>query len=81
MLRRGPGGDGLPGGRIVLTTEELAVSSRDERLTTDKPVTIEEPRGIIRGVGLEFDNVARTASLRSQVSGTLQPGSTPRKGP
>ena len=72
----GQGGDALPGGRIVLTTEELAVSSRDERLTTDKPVTIEEPRGIIRGVGLEFDNVARTVHLKSQVSGTLQPATS-----
>ena len=44
-------------------------------------VTIEEPRGIIRGVGLEFDNVAKTAVLRHQVHGTMQPSAPPAKLP
>jgi len=77
----GESGAAASGGRMTLATEALHVATREERLDTDQPVTIEDARGIIRGVGLEFDNVARTASLRSQVSGTLQPGSTPRKGP
>ncbi|MFO1282026.1 MAG: LPS export ABC transporter periplasmic protein LptC [Burkholderiales bacterium] len=74
----GAGADGLPGGRITLTTEELSVATREERLTTDKAVTIEEPRGIIRGVGLEFDNAAKTVRLMSRVSGTLEPSAPPK---
>jgi lipopolysaccharide export system protein LptC len=70
-----PGGaeDGTPGGRLTLTTEALHVATRKERFDTDRAVTIEEPRGIIRGVGLEFDNIAKTAVLKSQVTGTMQP--------
>jgi len=41
-------------------------------------VTIVEPRGIIRGRGLEFDNKARTVRIKSQVSGTFQPQDTSR---
>ena len=41
-------------------------------------VTVEEPRGIIRGRGLEFDNKAKTVRLQSQVSGTFQPQDLPK---
>jgi hypothetical protein len=44
-----------------------------ELATTDKPVTIEEPRGIIRSVGLTLDNKAKTLKLASGVSGTFNP--------
>ena len=66
-----------PGGRFTLKTEELHVQTRLQRFTTDKAVTIEEPRGIIRGVGLEFDNLAKTAILKAGVSGTMQPAPAP----
>ena len=46
-----------------------------------KSVTIEEPRGMIRGVGLEFDNLAKTAVLKGQVRGTMQPGPAPTPTP
>ncbi len=73
--------DGMPGGRMTLTTESLHVATRDERLDTDQPVTIEDSRGIIRGVGLDFDNLAKTARLRSRISGTMQPQAAPTKTP
>jgi lipopolysaccharide export system protein LptC len=78
-----PGGadDGTPGGTMTLTTSSLHVDTRGEKLDTPDAVTIEEPRGIIRGVGLEFDNVARTAVLRHQVHGTMQPSAPPAKLP
>ncbi|MBA3774968.1 MAG: LPS export ABC transporter periplasmic protein LptC, partial [Betaproteobacteria bacterium] len=41
-------------------------------------VTIEDPRGIIRAVGLEIDNKARTVKLTSNVRGTLQPRALPK---
>ena len=83
-VRDAPAGgaaDGTPGGRFTLTTEELHVQTRQQRFTTDKPVTIEEPRGMIRGVGLEFDNLAKTAVLKGQVRGTMQPGPAPTRTP
>ena len=78
-----PGGaeDGTPGGTMTLTSESLHVETQKERLDTPDAVTIEEPRGIIRGVGLEFDNVAKTAILKHQISGTMQPSAAPAKAP
>ena len=83
-VRDAPAGgaeDGTPGGAMTLTTRSLHVETRTERLDTPDPVTIEEPRGIIKGVGLEFDNVAKTAILKQQISGTMQPSAPPAKTP
>jgi lipopolysaccharide export system protein LptC len=78
-----PGGAdvGMPGGSMTLTTQSLHVDVRHERFETAEPVTIEEPRGIIKGTGLEFDNVAKTARLKSQIHGTMQPRPAPAKTP
>ncbi|HVK84967.1 MAG TPA: LPS export ABC transporter periplasmic protein LptC [Kofleriaceae bacterium] len=73
--------DGMPGGKMTLTTQSLHIDTRRERFDTDAPVTIEEPRGIIKGTGLEFDNVAKTARLKSQIHGTMQPRPAPAKTP
>ena len=68
-----PAGGEAPSGPVTLTTESLHVLTREQRVQTDQPVTIEEPRGIIRGRGLQFDNKAKRVRITSQVSGTLQP--------
>ncbi|MEP7181765.1 MAG: LPS export ABC transporter periplasmic protein LptC [Betaproteobacteria bacterium] len=60
-------------GPVTLATEYLRVDPREGRAVTDKPVTIEEPRGIIHSVGMELDNKARTLKLKGGVRGTLQP--------
>jgi lipopolysaccharide export system protein LptC len=73
-----PSDDGSPSGPVTLHTESLHVLTKEQRVQTDKPVTIEEPRGIIRGRGLEFDNKAKTVRLKSQVSGTFQPQDLPK---
>jgi lipopolysaccharide export system protein LptC len=67
---------GPPEGPVKLITESLHVTTRDQRVRTDRPVTIEEPRGIIRGRGLEFDNKAKIVRIDSHVSGTFQPQDT-----
>ena len=54
-------------------SETLRVVPKQGRASTDGPVTIEEPRGIIRAVGMELDNQAHTVKLKSNVRGTLQP--------
>ena len=64
---------GEPSGPVTLTTDLLHVFTKEQRVQTDAAVTIEEPRGIIRGRGLEFDNKAKRVRITSHVSGTLQP--------
>lgn len=67
--------DGLPAGPVTVTTEHLRIVPKLARAETDRAVTIEEPRGIIRGVGMVLDNNAHTFRIRSAVRGTLQPHS------
>jgi lipopolysaccharide export system protein LptC len=67
--------DGLPAGPATVTTELLRIIPKEARAETDQAVTIEEPHGIIRGVGMVLDNNAHTFRLKSAVRGTLQPHS------
>ena len=66
-----------PAGPVTVTTEYLHVVPDKDLASTDKAVTIEEPRGIIRSVGLTLDNKAKTLKLHSGVQGTLQPQALP----
>jgi LPS export ABC transporter protein LptC len=66
-------------GPITVTTSLLHVDTKAERVTTDQPVTIEEPRGIIQGRGLQFDNKAKRVRIQSHVSGTLSPQPPPAR--
>lgn len=72
-------GNEHPAGPVTLTTEFLHVVPKEYRVDTDRAVTIEETRGIIRGRGFTFDNKSKTVNLKSNVSGTLQPNSVPTK--
>lgn len=67
-----------PTGPVTFTTDLLQVKPKLGRAETDRPVTIEDPRGIIHGVGMVLDNNARTIKLRSAVRGTLQPTPVPK---
>ncbi|MDH5286607.1 MAG: LPS export ABC transporter periplasmic protein LptC [Betaproteobacteria bacterium] len=60
-------------GPVELATEYLEVIPKRDRAVTDRPVTITEPRGIIRATGLVLDNATKTATLRSEVRGTFSP--------
>jgi len=68
-----------PSGPVTLTTSLLHVDTQEARVTTDQPVTIEEPRGIIHGRGLQFDNKAKRVRIESHVSGTLSPQQPPAR--
>jgi lipopolysaccharide export system protein LptC len=74
----GTGGE-RPAGPVSLSTEFLHVIPKQYRVESDRAVTIEEPRGIIRGRGFTFDNKEKTVSLKSNVSGTFQPNQVPVK--
>ena len=65
--------DKTPVSEATFATEVLRVIPKEARAETDKPVTVEEARGIIQGVGMILDNKARTVRIKSAVRGTLQP--------
>jgi lipopolysaccharide export system protein LptC len=65
-----PGRDGS--GAITVKTEYLHAIPNQRQVRTDKPVTIEEARGIINSVGLELDDNAKTVKFKSGVRGTFQ---------
>jgi len=60
-------------GPVVVTSEYLHILPKEDKIETDKPVTISDPRGIINATGMEFDNKAKTFKFKSRVSGQLQP--------
>ena len=62
-------------GPVKLTTDFLRVLPGKGVADTDRPVTIEEPRGIIQGVGAVLDNQSRTMKVKSGVRGSFQPDS------
>ena len=68
-----PSNGEAPSGPVTLTTEALHVLTKEQRVQTDQPVTIEESRGIIRGRGLDFDNKTKRVRVKSNINGTLQP--------
>ena len=60
-------------GRVSLRTEFLHVIPKEQKAQTDRAVTIEEGRGIIRANGLTLDNASKTLILKSEVRGTMEP--------
>jgi lipopolysaccharide export system protein LptC len=60
-------------GPVIVTSEYLHVLPKEDKIETDKSVTISDPRGIINATGMEFDNKAKTFKFKSRVSGQLQP--------
>lgn len=60
-------------GPSTIASEYLHVTPKDEKVETDKAVTIADPRGIISATGLEYDNKTKIIKLRSGVSGQMQP--------
>jgi lipopolysaccharide export system protein LptC len=60
-------------GPVIVTSDYLHVLPKEDKIETDKAVTITDPRGIINATGMEFDNKAKTFKFKSRVSGQLQP--------
>jgi len=73
-----PSRSGAPVGPATFTTDMLRVTPKQSRAETDRLVTIEEPRGIIQGVGMVYDNDLHTFKLKSALRGTLQPNNIPK---
>lgn len=60
-------------GPTTITSEYLLVMPKEDKIITDKAVTIADPRGIINATGMEYDNKTKTVKLRSRVSGQIEP--------
>ena len=60
-------------GPITVTSEYLHVIPKEDRIVTDRPVTITDPRGTVNAVGLVLDNKAKTIKFKSHLSGQLEP--------
>jgi len=60
-------------GPVVMTSEYLHVLPKEDRVLTDKAVTIKDPRGIINAIGMEFDNRSKKVKFGSHISGQLLP--------
>jgi len=60
-------------GPTTMLSEYLHVQPKDDKVDTDKAVTISDPRGISSGVGMEFDNKSKNFRFKSRASGQLQP--------
>ena len=58
---------------VTLTSDYLHVIPKDDRVITDKPVTIEDARGIISATGMEFDNRSKKLKFGTNVHGHLLP--------
>jgi lipopolysaccharide export system protein LptC len=69
---------GKSDGPITVTSEFLHVIPKEERIVTDRAVTITDPRGTIHAIGMELDNKAKTVKFKSHVSGQMQPQKSSR---
>ncbi len=58
---------------MTIRTERVTVFSETEIARTDRPVRIERGESVLTGVGMEFDNAARSLKVDSRVSLTWQP--------
>ena len=60
-------------GAVTLTSEFLHVIPKEDRVLTDKAVTIEDARGTINAIGMEFDNRSKKLKFGSRVHGEMLP--------
>jgi lipopolysaccharide export system protein LptC len=70
--------DGKTTGPITMTTEYLHVMPHEDKAMTDKPVTIEEPRGIIHANGFVLDDREKTIVMKHGLRGTIEPEALPK---
>lgn len=58
---------------MTIRTESATVYSETEIARTDRPVRIERGESVLTGVGMEFNNAARSLRVDSRVQLTWQP--------
>jgi len=63
---------------MTIRTERVTVYSETEIARTDLPVRIERGTSVLTGIGMEFNNAARSLKVDSRVQLTWQPPQQPR---
>lgn len=58
---------------MTIHTDYVVLYSATEIAKTDRPVRIERGASVLTGVGMEFNNAARSLIVDSEVHGTWQP--------
>ena len=56
--------------KMTVRTDYVVLYSQTEIARTDRPVRIEREGSVLTGVGMEFDNAARSLTVDSRVRGT-----------
>ncbi|MDQ3188712.1 MAG: LPS export ABC transporter periplasmic protein LptC [Pseudomonadota bacterium] len=69
VITRAPGKDGAPPMR--LRTQRLIAVPDLDQYSTDAAVEVERGDSVVRSIGMDYDNVARTVKFRSKVRGTI----------
>ncbi len=64
--------------QMTIRTEKVTIYSDTQIAQSDLPVRIERGTSVLTGVGMEFDNAARSLKVDSQVTFTWQPPQTSR---
>jgi lipopolysaccharide export system protein LptC len=61
------------GAKLIVKTDYITINTSDEVAATDKLVSITQGNSELTGIGMDFDNLARTFALRSEVKGVVTP--------
>lgn len=64
--------------QMTIRTEKVTIHSDTQIAQSDQPVRIERGSSVLTGIGMEFDNAARSLKVDSQVTFTWQPPRTSR---
>lgn len=78
VTREAPQGQRADEPRLEIRGEFLHAYMDEERVTSDRPVTISRGPDVFEGNSLAYDNLDRVLQLRGRVRGTLQPAHPPR---
>ncbi len=73
VTREAPKVNGVAPPRLEIRGEFLHAFMDQERVTSDKPVTLKRGNDVFQADSMEFDNLERVLELRGRVQGTLQP--------
>jgi lipopolysaccharide export system protein LptC len=77
VTREAPAGNGTAQPKLEIRGEFLHAFSNEERVKSDKPVTLTRGRDVFQADNLDYDNLDRVLELRGRVHGTLQPRGAP----
>jgi lipopolysaccharide export system protein LptC len=73
VTREGKDAQGQPLPRLEIRGEFLHAFMEQERVKSDRPVTLTRGRDVFQADSMDYDNLERVMQLQGRVRGTLQP--------